>query len=310
MFGYFRPFDAVYSWDSRHAFCAHYCRLCYCMRGIGGQVARGLTTFDIAVYSLILNISTGGQPPAFFDCQKIRKDNVRYFSKDKIGMKLAYLSFLAFNEKIQDDLVDGNVKRGKFMYSLFKKAIKKSKEAEPELDKLVHDNLAKLYAIENGDSPTTESLLECYGNGMVEVFSTLGDIPDGAKKLYKAIAKWTYFVDMLCDYDEDFATGALNTLKREDCPTLLSLFDKEYAYLMQINQDISNDILEGLESIRTNSTEWTALYEILTYALNNVISGLLNGKDVTFHYFKEYHRNVKIVQNQHKLVKRRHKGNS
>ena len=37
---------------------------------------------------------------------------------------------------------------------------------------------------------------------------------------------------------------------------------------------------------------------------------LLNGKDVTFHYFKEYHRNVKIVQNQHKLVKRRHKGNS
>ena len=307
MFGYFRPYDAVYSWDSRHAFVSHYCRLCYCMRGVGGQAARALTTFDVALYSMILNISTGGTPPALFDCQKIKMDNVRYFSTDKVAMKLAHLSFIAVGGKIEDDLLDGNKFRAGSMNLLFKKAIKTSREAEPSLAKILDDNLAKLNELEKSENCTTEMLLDCYGNGMVEVFMDFAELPEGAKKLYNSIARWTYFVDMLTDYEEDYRTNAPNTLIEKDCPTLDLLWEKKYRYIMDLNKSISDDILDGLEMIKVDKQEWKTLKEILVYALDNVVSGVFSGKDVTFHYFKEYGRNVQNVHEQHRKVKRRYK---
>lgn len=302
MFGYFRPFDALVTVSQRHAFEAHYCRLCYCLRALAGQKARALTTFDAAIYSLIFNISQNGVPPKMFDCQKVRTQHVKYFSTDEVGMKFARLSFIAFGEKFHDDLIDGNDKKAKFMYFLYGKAIKKAQAAEPQIAQRARESTDRINELQAANA-TVEQVLDEYGQSMADTFTLFGVTRQDTLALYKSIAKWTFFVDMLCDYDSDFATNSPNSFRDDDCPTISDWFAKHYTYLLEMTRSLNEEILTGLNSIKNGSVEWDALYLVITHALNNVVPNILNGKDVTFHYVYEYNRNVKRVKVANKRTK-------
>ena len=57
MYGYFRPKASGLTTPERRLFFGYYCRVCYCLRLLGGQTARFFTTHDMAVYSIILSRS-------------------------------------------------------------------------------------------------------------------------------------------------------------------------------------------------------------------------------------------------------------
>lgn len=262
---------------------------------MGGQVARGLTTFDAAVYSLVLNLATHGQPPVHFDCQKIKKSNSELFATDELGMRLARLSFIAFGEKIRDDCLDGITVQAKTLKRLFGKIIENCRQSEPELAAIARRGTDEINLLQS-QGADVESVLSVYGRAMADTFSLFSPLPDEAKDFYFALAEWTFFVDMLCDYDEDFKKGAPNSLRDESCPTLSRLFDVKYDLICGQNKRIADKLVKGLDALNDGSYEWEALYHIIIYALNNVVSGTLSGKDMSFHYFKEFFKNRKNMK--------------
>ena len=202
MFGYFRPNDSHLIGDQTGLFNAYYCRLCYCLRLKGGQKARAFTTFDVALYSMILNLFMKESSPPVVKCEKIKKENMSLFQNDEIGLRLASLSLIAFGEKIRDDELDGKVIRAKFLQLLYKKDIENAKKSEPELAKIAYEGTELINKLQKENAPL-ESVLKAYGNTSILSFCLLAPITDDYKNLISSIAEWTFFIDMVADYDDD-----------------------------------------------------------------------------------------------------------
>ena len=304
MFGYFRPFAAITNSAQKCAFSTHYCRLCYCLRSLGGQKARAFTTFDATVYGMIYSISTNQQSPPSLPCQRISKTNMRKFSSDELGMKFARISLIAFGEKLRDDEIDGDKAFRTGLANLFYgKMIREAEAAEPQITQISRNgtNLVNELQAKGAD---IRAVLGAYGNSVANVFSAIGEMPEYARELIRAVAEWTFFVDMLCDYDEDMEDGSPNTLHTEGCPTLKDYFDNNYEFLLSENKRITDDIMPRLIELNDNTNDWRALYHIITYALDTVIPNLIAGGDIKFHYLRELDKNRKEVTRQNKRRKK------
>ena len=236
MYGYFRPFDVGLSGVQERTFHAYYCRLCYCLRLMGGQAARYLTTFDAALYAIILAIATKEETPPFLRCQKIGKSNMNLFKDDEIGLRHARLSYIAFGEKIRDDIMDENSKRAAFMKFIFGKQIESAKEREPELQRIAFEGTNRINELQRQNADL-DTVLSVYGDMMAETFSAFADIDERFVRLYRNLARWTFYVDMLSDYDDDYKEGSYNSFKTEDCKTISEYFDKHWAYLIEKNKE-------------------------------------------------------------------------
>jgi hypothetical protein len=239
------------------------------------------------IYSISADIP---QPPSL-PCQRFKKSNMRLFEKDPIGMRLARITLIAFGEKIRDNKIDGDHKFQTALIQLIAgKAICKAEEAEPELKEISRQGNDKVNELQESGADL-RTVLSVYGKSVADIFATFEGITEDAVALIKAVAEWTFFVDMLVDYDEDFKNNKVNSFKDLECPTLKDYFNKNYAFLHEINKQVSDAIMKPLFAIQKDTNEWKALYHILTHALNTVVPALLLGDDVTFHYFKEVSSN-------------------
>ncbi len=303
MFGYFRPYAAIRKTRQKRAFNAHYCRLCYCLRKIGGQKARAFTTFDVTVYGMIVGIVTGKECPPLFPCQRLRKGNMNYFATDEFGMTLARISLIAFGEKLRDDEIDGdNSFKKRFARSLYKKIIRKADEELPAVKEIARRGNDEVNELQKMDAPLDE-VLYAYGRAVADIMQMLfGDLGFGYD-LIEALAEWTFFVDMLCDYDEDVKEKNPNTLYRADSSTIKEFFDKHYSYLIEQNERIAKKVVIPLDKIANESHEWFAIKEIITYALDTVVDNIVKGEDVQFHYVKELFGNLKSLKKSKKKKK-------
>ncbi len=293
MYGYFRPFESKLSVGERKIFHSYYCRICYCLRGLGGQKLRALTTFDVAIYSIIYSIATGAPRPPFLSCEKIRRRNVRKFKDDEVGKRFAQMTLIAFGEKFHDDELD-NQGRGLFFAKLlFGRSIRKARESQPKLFEINRAGMDKINALQEQKADVFE-VLGAYGDVLYESFRELGVEQPEFLSIFKNIAEWTFFVDMICDYEEDYKNKTYNAFYDEDCKTLKEVFDKKYAEILRVNTNLSNRIINSLNAVNNDSIEWKIVYRILEYSLNTVVLNMLEGKDVKFHYFKELRKNWKL----------------
>ena len=293
MYGYFRPFESKLSVAERKLFHSYYCRLCYCLRYVGGQKSRCLTMFDVALYSIIYSIATGEPRPPFLSCEKIGKKNMLQFKDDTTGQMFAHLTLIAFGEKARDDQLDGNKMRAFFVNALFKKQFAKAKAQYPKLAELSFDGTEEINRLQDGGEELF-TVLKAYGDSGREIFREMGIQDERFLDVYDAIMQWTFFIDMLCDYEDDYKEKAYNAFHDPACPTLQKLFDKHYAFILESNLKISKDIVNSLNAINDDSMEWKIVYRVMEYSLNTVAFNLLEGKDVKFHYFKELRKNWKL----------------
>lgn len=304
MFGYFRPFESDLTSQQEKVFKSYYCRICYCLRSLGNQLCRYLTTFDAAIYSIIYKIATGGERPPFFACQKIKKSNTRYFAHDVDGLLFANLTLVGFGEKIADDLSDhdGGKAKAKLMKSLFGKPIEKAQKVLSSCAKNTHDCTTEIDRLQSQNADLM-TLLDVYGDLTPKNIAELAPISPQIAEVYRQLSRWVYFVDILSDYDKDYKSGAYNPLKQLDCPTIQSYFDKHYRDLLQANRQISDALVAALLAIRDDSTEWIVLYKVITHSLDTVVPTVLCGGDVSFHYFKELRKNIKSERRKMKEKK-------
>lgn len=300
MFGYFRPFEAMSHSAHKRAFCSHYCRLCYCLRSIGGQKARAFTTFDAAIYGMIYCIATKQPSPPYLPCEKVRRTNMRKFTSDEFGMRLARISLVAFGEKLRDDELDGERSlKLSFVRSLYGRMIRNAEKEESAVTENSRKGTDAVNELQKSGADIHE-VLGAYGNSVASTFLCIGDIGKDAYDLICAIAEWTFFVDMLCDYDEDMKEGKPNSLHKADCKTLREYFDKNYIFVMKEERLLVDRIMTPLMAIDDGSDDWQALYTIITHALDTVICELLSGESVEFKYFKELTKNFKELHRQNK----------
>ncbi len=228
---------------------------------------------------------------------------MNYFASDEFGMTLARISLIAFGEKLRDDEIDGdNSFKKRIIRALFKKTIQKVDEELPEIKEIAKRGNDEVNELQKADAPLNE-VLYAYGRAVADIMQNLfGDLGEGYN-LIEALAEWTFFVDMLCDYDKDIKENNPNTLYREDAKTIKEYFDKYYSYLIEQNAVINERVLEPLEKIADESYEWYAIKAIITHALDTVVDNIIKGEDVEFHYFNELYGNFKGLKKGRKKRK-------
>lgn len=286
MYGYFRPYDANLTQRERQIFNAYYCRICYCLRIVGGQMARFCTTYDAAVYSLVLALQEEEKIPPILPCERLGTKNLKQFSNDERGLKFARLSLISFGEKFRDDRLDKNHFLSGAVYAPFMKAIKRAREQEPEIAKSSFEGTEKINELQDKNAPLNE-VFSAYGDMASKSFSRFINLSKQTDELIRSISEYNFLVDMVVDYNDDYKSGAYNGFKKEGIPTFSEYYDKYYLEFSEIASSITDRLYSAIMAVRDNSKIWNTLFKVIARALDVVLPSAILGKDVGFHYFKD-----------------------
>ncbi len=268
MYGYFRPRDSKLTTDELRLFNAYYCRICYCLRILGGQPARFFTTFDMAVYSLVLNIAQKKERPRRYACEHFGSRVMHCFDNDEIGKRLASMSILMFGEKIRDDQIDGNHLRSGGMNLLFGKTVAQAQAAEPRMAEIARKGTDAVNRLQ-AEGQALNLIWETYGSMVADLFCCLGALEEKYTRVIRNIAVWTFYIDMLHDYNKDYRSNAYNGFRVDGLRTLRECFDVRYADFIRVNQQISSELRDALNCINDGSQEWRILNKIIDTALTS-----------------------------------------
>lgn len=286
MFGYFRPYHSQLTNSEKRKFESYYCRICYCLRIAGGQTARFCTTYDAAIYSIIVDLQMKATPPPQLPCERFGKKNLRHYVQDDIGLKFARLSLISLGEKIRDDQVDNGGAGTRLASALFSSSIAKAKEKEPALAKNSYDGTERINELQSSNA-LPEKVFEAYGDMAVGSFNQFLDMSSGTEELIRSVSEWIFLVDMICDYDDDYKNGTYNGFKTDGYKTFKEYFDVNYSAVLEVAEKMSNRLIAAVMAVRDDSELWTILYKIITHAVDTVIPDVIEGKDVKFHYFSD-----------------------
>ena len=255
MFGYFRPFRIGLDKEEEIVFESYYCRVCYSLWNAGGQRARSLTTFDMAIYSIILNLAGIGHRPPHLYCQRIKRGNKNSYKNDELGQKLANLTLVGFGGKMEDDYLDKQRLRANFTNLIFGRAIRKAYKKEPFILKNTRECCQKINEIQDSFGPAEEAL-DVYGKASIKSFLTFGDIDEKHQKAIYQLARWSFFMDMMCDYNDDFKNNANNSYKNKKYPTIQAYLNENWQYLVALIRKENTDLFNSIMAIKQRKTEW------------------------------------------------------
>ncbi len=286
MYGYFRPYDANLTHRERQLFNSYYCRICYCLRIVGGQMSRFCTTYDGAVYSLVLALQDGEKMPPVLPCERIGKKNLKYFDSDERGLKLARLSLISFGEKFRDDTLDKKGFSTKIASIPFSKAIKKAKDIEPLLAENSYNGTERINDLQNSGAPLKE-IFSAYGDMASGSFSQFIDMTPQTDELIRSISEYNFLVDMVVDYADDYKNGTYNGFKTEGFPTFVDYYNGHYLEFTEIASAVTERLVSALFAVRDDSIIWNTLVKIIMRSIDVTLPSAILGKDVGFHYFKD-----------------------
>lgn len=261
------------------------------------------TTYDGAVYALILALQSGEEAPPSLPCERFGKKNLRYFQNDAYGIKLARLILISVGEKIYDDQLDGSGAKTRLLPASLIKAIDRSREAEPELAKSSRQGTENLNRLQDADAPIFE-VFHAYGDMAVNSFAQFQELTPETENLIRAVSEWILLVDMVCDYGEDYKNGTYNGFKTEGLPTFSEYYDRHYMEFTAIANVISDRFAQALWAVRKDCVVWNTLFKICVHALDTVLPAAILGEDVSFHYFKDLFERIGKSQKLNRDIKR------
>lgn len=266
-------------------------------------MARFCTTYDAAVYALILALQSKEEAPPVLPCERIGRKNLKLFSEDGVGIKFANLSLISVGEKIRDDRLDKNDFKTKVISAVFSSAIKKAKAAEPDIAKGSFEGTDRINVLQDGGAPL-ESVFSAYGDMAAESFSHFLDMTKETEELVRSVSEWIFLVDMVVDYGEDYERGTYNGFKKEGLATFSEYFNVHYKEFLSIADKVGQRLVDALMAVRDDSRVWNTLYKIIIYAIDTVIPAAIEGEDVEFHYFSDLFERINENRRFNKDIKR------
>lgn len=249
-------------------------------------MARFCTTYDAAIYSLILALQDGETAPPFLSCERLGTKNLKLFRDDDRGLKFARLSLISFGEKFRDDRLDRNDLKSRLAYPPFRKAIDEAKAAEPALAKGSFAGTDRINELQNSGAPLAE-IFSAYGDMAAASFSMFIDMTPETEELVRSISEYNFLVDMVVDYADDYKTGAYNGFKRDGFVTFFDYYNQYYTEFSEIASAVTGRLFRAVLAVRDDSVVWNVLFKVITHSLDTVIPSAILGEDVNFHYFKD-----------------------
>lgn len=303
MYGYFDYKRSYLRNNERAVFTCYYCRLCYCLWNKGGQAARYLTTYDATLYNMVLALAGVDTRPPYLPCERIKTNNKKRFRDDEMGNLVADLSIIGFAVKVKDDETDGDGKRAFAANLFFKKLIKKTTERHRELYERSYASIVAMDGLQRQHAPA-EEVLSAYGKIMEESFGYFFDLEEKYLHTINLLARWSFLIDMIDDYDDDVKNKAVNSLYREDSPTVKILFERHYCEMIPIVRRVMDELKSAVREIASEEAEWMILNKIVGHSLATLIPDILAGKDVRFHYFRDTVSSWKRIRKNKRLRKK------
>ena len=291
MYGYFDIIGSCLKNNEKSVFNSYYCRLCYCLWNKGGQKARYLTTYDATAYNLVIAIAGEDERPPCFCCERIKTNNKKFFKDNPVGYIIADLSILGFVIKARDNAADGDRAKAFVANLLFHKLFEEAIAANKSLFEASCSTRGKMDELQRKNAPI-EDVLALYGLTMENSFSHFFDVDASYLKCINRLARWTFLLDMIEDYDDDYRLGRPNSLIVNGIPTISELFDKRYYDLIPFFQKEINELKGALLEIKNDSTEWVVLNKLVRHSMATLIPNVLNGKDISFHYFQNTYTQI------------------
>ncbi len=183
---------------------AMYCSLC---KGIGqtcGQKARFVLNYDLTFLSVLMHNLMGEDVKVekqHCAIHLIRKRPIAL--TDELTKRIAKLNVILAYHKLNDDVIDSG--KGRIKRSFFKKAYKKAKKLEPEMDNCVKKMYNELLRLEKFNCDSIDMIADPFGNMMQEIVKILMQekITQEISELAYCLGKWIYLIDALDDFDKD-----------------------------------------------------------------------------------------------------------
>jgi hypothetical protein len=269
----------------------------------GGQTARYLTTYDATVYNLVVAIAGGDECPPLFSCERVKTNHKKYFKDDAIGNLIADLSLIGFAIKVKDNETDGDKAKAFFAKLFVGNVIKKTIKEKKELYEKSYEAILKMDALQVANAPIGE-VLEAYGEAMASGFRAYFDFEEKYFYCIKRIARWVFLIDMFDDYEKDVKKNNPNSLKKEGCNTINELFEKYYWEIVPFVRAEIEELKKALYDIRNDKIEWVVLNKIVRHSMATTIPDILNGVDVSYHYFSNTcMKNVRAIEKK-RIIKK------
>ncbi len=183
---------------------AMYCSLC---KGIGqtcGQKARFVLNYDLTFLSVLMHNLMGEDvivEKQHCAVHLIRKRPIAL--TDDLTKRIAMLNVILAYHKLNDDVIDSG--KGRIKRSFFKKAYKKAKRLEPEMDSCVKNMYDQLLRLEKSNCDSIDMIADPFGIMMQEIVKILmqeKNTPEISELCYY-LGKWIYLIDALDDFDKD-----------------------------------------------------------------------------------------------------------
>lgn len=252
---------------------------------------------------MVLALQDHEAAPPYLPCERVGSRTMKQFQDDQRGLQVARLSLISFGEKFRDDRLDKNNMKSKLAEAMLRKAVRDATQAEPEMARLLYEGTERINRLQDSNAPLFD-VLGAYGQMAAESFSCIMDLTGPTRELLQAISEWVFFVDMICDYDEDYRDGVYNGLKVEGCETFRAYFDCHYPQFLSLAGRATDRLVNALMSVRDDSRLWNTLFKIINHAVDTVIPDCIEGKDIKFHYFRNLAEQFGKRQKQNREIKR------
>lgn len=245
MFGYVKTdFPNLYVKDTV-LYKAMYCGLCKGIGKVSGLRGRFALNYDLTFLSTLLHnildvdVKIEKQHCVLHTITKRPIANV-----DELTLKIAALNVILAYYKLSDDVIDS--KKGKLKRAFFKKAYKKAKSFQPELDAIVKEQYSQLRKLENKNIDSIDIIADPFGNMMVEIVCHLvkEKQSEQLKTLCYNLGKWIYLIDAVDDFDKDKKSKNFNVFINayKDIGTKQQLLSEKLEDLMVVFGGVLSEI--------------------------------------------------------------------
>ena len=188
---------------------------------------------------------------------------------DRLGGRLARMSCVVFGEKFRDDELDGDAPAAKALNALFAGVIARARREEPDMARIAREGTDRINRMQE-EKADPFALFAVYGEMVADLFECIAPLEAAHHRLISAIAAWTFYVDMLCDYDQDYRDRAYNGFHVEGEATLRGCYAKREAAFAQARARMEGELLAALDAVREDAAEWVVLDKVIRAALDDV----------------------------------------
>ena len=215
MFGYVKPVVGEMLVREHEFYKATYCGICRAMKKHTGGLSNVTLSYDSVFLALVRMLYL---PDSDFKAESKRciahplKKRPMLLENSALEYTARAFAVLTYY-KMRDDISDegGLKKLGAAMLGPVTSSAKKMAELS-DLEKIVHDGLAKITSLEESKCPSVDRPAAIFGDILGEIFACGLDERDAIvpREVGRHLGRFIYAADAAEDYDDDLKTGKYN----------------------------------------------------------------------------------------------------